>query len=156
MNDKKVKLFLGDRLTIFKEKGFTYNPETGDIFSNTGRLIKGKNSKGYILCNIGTGEKIISVAAHQLAWFLYHNEVPNVIDHIDRNKTNNRIINLRNVNLQINQFNRVCKGYRFHKRDKVWTAHISLNSKQKHLGSFKTEEEARQAYLNAKKIYHKI
>jgi hypothetical protein len=147
---------LEEKLKLFKDKGWKYNAETGDIFSHTGRIIKGKNKNGYIQCNIGTGKNIVSLGAHQLSWFLYHNEVPNVIDHIDRNPINNKIDNLRNVNLQINQFNRDAKGYRFHKRDKVWTAHISLNSKQKHLGTFKTEQEARQAYLDAKKIYHII
>jgi hypothetical protein len=153
---KRSKLMLVEKLKLFKDRGWKYNPETGDIFSHTGRVIKGKNKNGYIQCNIGTGKSILSVAAHQLAWFLYNDEVPNIIDHIDRNPLNNRIVNLRNVNLQINQFNRDGKGYRLHKRDKVWTAHISLNSKQKHLGTFKTEQEARQAYLDAKKIYHII
>jgi hypothetical protein len=152
-----MKRRLEDKLKLFKDRGWTYNPETGDVISHTGRIIKGKNSKGYIQCNIGTGKNIVSIGAHQLAWFLYHNEVPNVIDHIDRNPLNNKMYNLRNVNLQINQFNRIDgKGYRFHKRDKIWTAHISLNSKQKHLGTFQNEQEARQAYLDAKKIYHII
>lgn len=146
---------LEQKLNIFKNKGWTYNPGTGDILSHTGRLITGKNKSGYITCSIGTGKSIISVSAHQLAWFLHYNEVPNVIDHIDRNRSNNKISNLRNVNMQMNQFNRCdAKGCRFHKG--AWNAHISINSKQIHLGCFKTEAEAKQAYLDAKKIYHKI
>jgi hypothetical protein len=152
-----MKRTLEDKLKIFKDKGWRYDSITGEIFSHTGKKISGRNKQGYIQCSIGTGKQIISVGAHQLAWFLTTNEVPNVIDHIDKNILNNKIDNLRNVNLQKNQFNRIDgKGYRFHKRDKVWNAHISLNSKQIHLGTFKTEEEAKKAYLNAKKIYHII
>jgi hypothetical protein len=149
-----MKQTLEEKLNIFKENGWTYNSYTGDIYSHTGKIIKGRNKNGYIQCNISINKTMISIGAHQLAWYLYHNEVPNVIDHIDRNIINNTINNLRNVNLQINQFNRNDKGYRYHKRDKVWYSYISLNSKQIHLGTFKNESEARQAYLNAKKIYH--
>jgi len=148
-------MVLEQKLNLFKNKGWTYNSDTGEIFSHTSKLITGKNKSGYITCNIGIGKKIISLCAHQLAWFLYYNEVPNIIDHIDRNKINNKITNLRNVNLQINQFNRCDgRGYRFHKG--AWNAYIGFNSRQIHLGCFKTELEAKQAYTDAKKIYHKI
>ena len=149
---KQVKLMLGEKLKLFKEKGWKYNPDTGDIFSHTGRKIQGKNKNGYITCNIGTGDKIISTGAHQLAWFLYTSEIPNVIDHIDRNILNNKISNLRNGTPQTNQFNRDGKGYRFHKGS--YNAYISLNNKAIHLGCFNTGQEAKQAYLDAKKIYH--
>jgi hypothetical protein len=147
---------LKEKLELFKNKGWNYNPITGDIYSHTGRIIKGRNTNGYIQCSIGTGKDIISIGAHQFAWFITNNEIPNVIDHIDRDITNNKIVNLRNVNLQINQFNRNAKGCRFHKRDKVWIASISKDKKQIHLGTFNNEQDATQAYLDAKKIYHII
>ena len=142
------------KLMLFKERGWTYNPDTGDIFSHTGRIIKGKNSSGYIQCNLGTGKSITSVEAHRLAWFLTHDEVPNIIDHIDRDITNNKLSNLRNVTLQKNQFNRDGKGYRYHKGS--YNAYIGVDSKTIHLGCFKTEDEAKQAYLDAKIKYHII
>ena len=37
-----------------------------------------------------------------------------------------------------------------------WKAQIRLDGKLKHLGYFVNEEDARNAYLNAKLIYHKI
>ena len=76
------------------------------------------------------------------------------VDHIDRNKTNNDISNIRMVTKSENQQNRNAKGYCFNKRENKWQAQIRLNYKIKYLGYFNTEAEARQAYLDAKKIYH--
>lgn len=149
-----MKKTLEEKLKLFQEKGWKYDSITGHVFSHTGKIISGRNRHGYIQCSIGTGKSIISVGAHQLAWFLFNKEVPNVIDHIDRDILNNKISNLRNVNLQINQFNRDGKGYRLHKGS--YNAHISLDGNQIHLGCFKTEQEAKKAYLDAKKIYHTI
>jgi len=42
---------LKERLEIFKEKGWTYNSITGDIYSHKNKLIKGK-ANGYVLCRI--------------------------------------------------------------------------------------------------------
>lgn len=142
------------RLKIFKEKGWSYNPETGDIISHTNRIMNSIDSTGYIRCHLKYEKKNIRVYAHQLAWFLYNNEVPNIIDHIDRNKINNKIINLRNVDYQKNTFNKECRGYIF--ENGAFKSHITFNYKRIHLGRFKTEEEAKEAYKQAKKIYHKI
>ena len=62
--------------------------------------------------------------------------------------------NLRIVSHQENQFNKNAKRYT--KQGKKFQAHICLNYKQIRLGYFDNEEEARNAYLEAKKIYHII
>ena len=156
---------LKERLEIFKEKGWTYNPETGDVYSNTGKLINVINEKGYIRCGMRLKDKVIMISAHQLAWFLYHNQVPEPrvdgiyyeIDHIDRNRSNNKISNLRYVTKSKNQHNRNnTKGYCLDKENNKFLSPISLNNKSIHLGYFDTEEEAKQAYLEAKKTYHTI
>ena len=78
-----------------------------------------------------------------------------IIDHINRNKTNNNFINLRVTTLQGNQFNRKnTKGYEITKYGK-FRAQIVLNKKKIDLGSYKTEICARYAYLTAKNHYHK-
>ena len=80
-----------------------------------------------------------------------------VIDHIDGNKLNNSVDNLRITTSQGNDQNRTTiKGYCWNKRANKWKAHITLNGRLIHLGYFTTEQEARQAYLNAKPIYHTI
>jgi hypothetical protein len=76
------------------------------------------------------------------------------VDHIDRCRTNNNISNLRMATHAENQHNRDAKGYYFYKRLNKWMAQIAINNKQKYLGYFDTESEARQAYLDAKKIHH--
>jgi|LakMenEpi03Aug12_release.lakeMendotaPanAssembly.Ray.scaffolds.fasta_scaffold1303928_1 hypothetical protein len=79
----------------------------------------------------------------------------NVIDHIDGNPSNNAVNNLRITNNSGNQHNRKnAKGFHFNKRDKKYQAQIMINNKHIHLGSYETEEEAKQAYLEGKRKYH--
>ncbi len=75
------------------------------------------------------------------------------IDHRDRNGLNNRKYNLRLCTNQQNSMNRDTnygtskyKGVWWHKRDKRWYSGIQLNGKQIHLGSFKDETLAAEAY----------
>lgn len=78
------------------------------------------------------------------------------IDHIDMNKTNNYWLNLRIVTHQQNLFNSKAKGYSYHKHKRKFEAKIGLNGKDIYLGAFEKEEDARDAYLEAKKKYHII
>ena len=84
------------------------------------------------------------------------NNVKLVIDHINRNSTDNRLCNLRVLTIQQNLFNTNAKGYSFHKYSKKWQAEIRVNYKAICLGYFNTEDEAQQAYLEAKEKYHII
>ena len=78
------------------------------------------------------------------------------IDHIDGNRLNNHIDNLRIVTHQQNHFNRTtAKGYYIMPNNK-YKAYICACNKLHHLGYYDTEEEARQAYLQAKIMYHPI
>ena len=79
------------------------------------------------------------------------------IDHIDGDRLNNNIDNLRIVSNQQNQWNHTkAKGYSWDKVKQKWRSHIAVNSKKNHLGYFTSEEEARQAYLDAKLKFHII
>jgi len=80
----------------------------------------------------------------------------NKIDHRDGNKLNNSIENLRRVTQQENTFNRTCLGYSTYetKTGVMYKAQITLNQKLIYLGAYSSAEEAREAYLTAKKIYH--
>jgi len=89
----------------------------------------------------------------QIEWINHTNNV----DHINGIRTDNRVENLRQVTNHQNQWNRTkAKGYTWHKPTKKWKAQIQLNGKPIHLGCYNTEEEARNAYLRAKKIHHVI
>jgi hypothetical protein len=79
------------------------------------------------------------------------------VDHINGVKRDNRLINLRLVNHQKNHFNQTkAKGYTWNKSKNKWQAQIKLDGKSKTLGYFENEEDAKNAYLEAKKIYHII
>ena len=97
--------------------------------------------------------------AHNQDWDFYDTSKENIIDHIEHQKgvpLDNSITNLRIVTKQENQFNRNAKGYTYLKKSGKYRAFIQLNRKTISLGNFLTEVEARQAYLEAKEIHHKI
>ena len=83
--------YVADHLKRF----FSYDPETG-VISRTDKKTKGGtiNDKGYLIIKV-KGKRI---RAHILAWYLYYGDIPKKeLDHINRNKTDNRISNLREV-----------------------------------------------------------
>ena len=92
--------------------------------------------------------------AHNQGWNISDSSKNNYIDHIDGDKANNDIRNLRVVTSQQNSFNTRAKGISWNKFAKKWAAQIWLNRKRIHLGYFDTDYEARNAYLEAKKKYH--
>jgi hypothetical protein len=77
---------------------------------------------------------------------------PLKIDHIDRIRHHNHISNFRPATIQQNAFNTSAKGYSW--TGKNWRAQIKLNGKNINLGRYDTEQEASQAYQDAKLIYH--
>ena len=96
--------------------------------------------------------------AHRLIWKYHYGKDPKeFIDHIDGNKINNNIKNLRESTRQQNGFNRGpqknnklgIKGVRKYKNK--YRAAIRINGKEKHLGMFFTIEEARLAREEAEK-----
>jgi hypothetical protein len=123
------------------------------------RILKqGLHSNGYlIICLQDPNGKQITKKVHRL---IAQAHLPDYsedldVDHIDRCRTNNNISNLRMVTRSENHQNRGgVKGYSFDKDKGKWKAMIYVDKKLKHLGYFDTEDEARQAYLKAKKIHH--
>ena len=147
-------------------KVLEYNKETGKFMWKVrvnSKVPSGANAgtpqnNGYILITIKTKKHL----AHRLAWFFEHGEFPNGnIDHINGVRTDNRIVNLRVVTTSENQHNQrkpragnPYLGVSAVKGTKYWQAHIASNGKQKNLGRFKTPEEARDVYIEAKKVWH--
>jgi hypothetical protein len=147
-----------ERCQLAKEKGFSYCPVSGEIKGVYGKVITGKDHQGYIWIYLKTKSEAYCIMGHRLAWFLHYGQLPNnSIDHVDGNKSNNKIDNLRDVTNQQNQWNQTkAKGYYWHKSSNKFCAYIGINGKMKHLGLFQTEQEARNAYLKAKETYHII
>lgn len=119
------------------------------------------NMKGYLRVKINYKDfKFHRVVyySHNQNWNIYDSSPNNQIDHIDGNKLNNSINNLRVVNTSENMLNtdfvRNAKGYYYHKKNKKYQAGININNKRKSLGYFDTEEEAHEVYLNKRYELH--
>lgn len=83
------------------------------------------------------------------------NNLNKQIDHINHERSDNRVDNLRIVTAQQNQWNRKePKGYYYNKSHKKYQAYIIKDYKNIFLGLFNTADEAHQAYVNAKLKYH--
>lgn len=148
------------------KKLLTYDPETGVfVWAKQTSRIKIGDVAG---CNHSSGYRNINIdykqySAHRLVWlYMVGAFPPDQIDHINRNKSDNRFANLRAVTGSENQHNANLKitntsGYKgvyYHKTNKKWAAEICLNNVKNRLGNFSTPEEASAAYLAAQKIYH--
>jgi hypothetical protein len=95
----------------------------------------------------------------RLIFFMFNGFWPkNQIDHIDRDRSNDRIENLRDVTSSQNKWNTKkydnAKGCHWIKSRRKWHAQIRINGKQTFLGYHDTEAEARTAYLAARIEYH--
>ena len=97
--------------------------------------------------------------AHRLAWLYVYGIWPSGnIDHINRNPCDNGIINLRDTNQQVNNYNRsFTKSNKLRakgvvKRGSRYQATIKYNGKQEYLGRFDSIEEAQDAYNKAYKL----
>lgn len=146
---------------------WSYDPQTGDFtwLVNNHRARSGQkagtiNASGHISIKLA-GRRYY---AHRLAWLITHGTWPShVIDHINGDPSDNRLVNLRDVpfclnaqnirkppsNNQTSSFLGVSR-YRSGK----WKAKINVGGVQIHLGTFSTAEEASEAYLRAKRAHH--
>lgn len=101
--------------------------------------------------------------AHRLVWLWVHGVFPKgQIDHINRIKTDNRIVNLRAVtsaenmqNLPVSKRNTSGHmGVHLYKKTGRFRVNIRVGGVQKHIGYFKNMAEARNAYEKAKMQFH--
>lgn len=148
----------------------SYDPETG-VFKNCinrGSVRAGGKAgcvrgNGYIQIKIGSRIYL----AHRLAWLFVYGKWPaNEIDHINGNPADNRLCNLREATRAQNGGNlrRATKGNKsssllgssWDNINRLWTASICKNGKSKHLGRFKTAEDAHAAYITAKRKMHEF
>ena len=109
---------------------------------------------GYRRIRLGQKKKL---QAHRVAWLLYYKVDPHPfeVDHIDTNRANNRIANLRLVTKQQNQFNRGenqnnTSGFKgVYRHGNKWRAGARVGGRLRWLGIFETPEQASIAWMQA-------
>lgn len=117
-----------------------------------------KHASGRAYISVGNNRYL----AHRLAWMYVNGSFPNdCIDHINGDKSDNRISNLREASHAENMQN-----HRKARSDSQsgligamphqgrWRSDIRVNNKKIYLGTFDTKEEAHQAYLKTKREIH--
>jgi len=157
LNNKKLRINPNDSMDIYSWREYKTIPDVWFKIKPTFNI----NQSGYKLYKLRINKKNyllsrIVFKAHNNDWDITDVSKNNQIDHININSIDNRIENLRILTQQQNNCNRNAKGYYWDKAKKKWRARIKINGKQKSLGYFKKEEDARQSYLKGKEIYHKF
>lgn len=137
---------------------FSYDKDTGVLVrkitvahnAKAGSVAGCLNSDGYLHLRVD----ITLYKAHQVIWALVYGSWPEgVIDHINRIKTDNRIENLRDTTVQVNNIN---KGVRkdsktghpnvtWRDRDRLFYVAVKRNGRQNYVGSFKDLSSAVRA-----------
>lgn len=145
-------------------KFYSYNPETGEFLhripthqASAGDIPGYIGNHGYWVCSVGGTEYLI----HRLIWLYMTGIMPDMVDHINHDKLDNRWVNLRKVNNTENTMNcSVSKnsttkvnGVSFMKARGKYRAYIMVNRKQINLGLYTTMEEAAIARAKADKEY---
>jgi len=153
LNDTTIKVFRDGRIhTVFKHKDGR-EKWTERAFGL---------SRGYHVISISLKKnKKAYYHVHNVIALCYLGEKPQgyQTDHINSIKTDNRVENLQYITPQQNcqkrktMNGRNVKGYSLTKYGK-YKASIKVDKKNFYLGSYDTEEEARQAYLDGKLKYH--
>lgn len=135
-----------------------YNPEEGSfVRRRTGLPVGAKGKTGYCRMYI----KGIQYKSHRVAWMIFYGEIPDKIDHINGDRSDNRISNLRSVTSSENSKNQVlrasntsgCSGVNWHVKCRKWIAQIRDNKKYVYLGSFSELEDAILARKAAEVLY---
>jgi len=119
-------------------------------------------------CVQSSGYRAISVNnkleySHRLIFLYHHGFTPKEVDHIDGDKLNNKIENLRECTRSQNNFNSKApktntsgvKGVSWHKKLSKWRAYLHVNKKQKNLGLFEDLELAQLVVSEARELFHK-
>ena len=120
--------------------------------------LNGKMSSGYFSGRIFVRHYL----SHRVAWAIYSGAWPErQIDHINGNKSDNRIVNLRSATSQENSKNRAIGikntsgtiGVSWSEQKSKWLVRINKNGRQIAIGSFKSKDDAISARAKASLEY---
>ena len=142
---------------------YTYDPDTGLLMSRRHNRTVGYNHNGYLVVELE--KKHIRI--HRIVWMIVHDRWPNpMLDHINGNRKDNRLCNLREVTSKQNLENRGAsitksglprsgyKGVHWNRFTKKWVASIGHDKKVIYLGSFTDPQKAFFAYRQVAQKLH--
>ena len=118
------------------------------------------DTRGYRMIGLKLGGEFQQLSAHRLCFFINSGRVPNIIDHVNRIKDDNRIKNLRECTRMENSRNMGTQsnnksGYKGVSPSGVkFQCHINIGKKQIYLGTFKCKNEAARVYNFAARMHH--
>lgn len=149
--NKKYNLFKKKKRDVcvgYTTSGATFLIDTEDL-DRISKYCWGEDNRGYIRSNIGDRTYVL------LHRFVLNIDDKRIIDHINRDKKDNRKMNLRIATYQQNNMNRGAnqnsktgvKGVRKTKNGKRYIASIVKNYQNIYIGTYDTLEEARQARI---------
>jgi hypothetical protein len=143
-----------------------YDPETGLFTWNKDRVTRKPGDSAGSVTKLGYLDIIVCrrlYKAHRLAWLHVYGEWPKQeIDHINGDKLDNRIANLRDVSRSMNVQN-LQKARRDNKSSGLlgvsssygrWVARIWNDGRLRHIGYYDTPELAHAAYVATKRELH--
>ena len=139
----------------------SYDPLTGKFTGKgKGKVIGTLNGHGYINITI----KGAAHSAHQLAWLYIYGQPPTRITHINHDRTDNRIVNLRETTRSESAIPQAVRdnntsgytGVSWNKRARKWEAKIMYSGKRKYLGYFDDIKQAHQARVNAERTIYGV
>lgn len=126
--------------------------------SKKGKLAGNEFNRGYRQVSI----KNKSYLEHRVIFLMHNGYMPEFVDHIDKDKTNNKIENLRAATKSQNSMNCYLRkdsnsgirGVTWDKSRSKWLAQIQINNKHKFIGRFELLDDAKEAYeIKAKKYF---
>jgi len=144
--------------SVFEIKdGRLYNKVQRNSRVKVGELT-GSNNGAYSLVFLNG----IPWQVHRILFYMTHKHLPETVDHIDGNKKNNHIENLRAATSRQNCFNKTLtkanrsgvKGVSWAKKSNKWNACIRINGKSKNLGYFVDLEDAKDFVELARDMLH--
>ena len=145
-----------------------FDYQNGELIrKKTGKPATVKQTQGHRYLRMTVDSKVASV--HRMVFLWHHGYLPKITDHIDGNRLNNKIENLRACSQSENCLNskhratskspyknvylQKCSKHQPHWRQN-WIVSITVNRNRKYIGSFEDVDLADLVATEARDLYH--
>ena len=158
MTAERIEISQEEAARLFEYRdGSLYRKVTTNYNAKAGDLVGVVQKRGYLRVRACSKQYLV----HRLIFLIHHGYMPETLDHIDGDPTNNRIENLRDATQQQNCYNRRVRkdnktgatNIYWKKQIQKWCVNLSINGKTKHFGYFKDFELAELIATEARVKY---